>query len=197
MVHAMSETIRAFIAFSLPENVVSSIRRVQEELKTFGFKMRWVPPENIHLTLRFLGDINAADSKAIQAAMEKAAAPYPPIPLVAKGFGVFPGIKRPRVLWVGLSGRLDLLSACHRALEDNLATNGFPSETRPFTGHLTLSRVKGKIDPKKLGDALRRFESFQSESFFADKLILFKSELKPSGAVYSKLLSVSMGTGAG
>ena len=186
--------IRAFIAFELPENVISSISRIQAELKSLRFKMRWVRPEGIHLTLKFLGDIDPGDTDGIGKAMQDTAGKYAPIPLEAKGIGAFPGVNRARVIWIGLSGRTDLLAALHRDLDEKLAALGFPLERRGFKGHLTLCRAKGRIDPKRLADAVRAFDGSQSAPFTVKSLVLFRSELKPGGAVYTKLSSASLKT---
>lgn len=188
----MSDIIRAFIAFELPERIISSIRNVQDGIKNYGFKVRWVRPENIHLTLKFLGDIEEADTEVVGGTISEAVKGYGPISLAAKGIGVFPGIKRPRVIWVGLTGQMESLIDLHESLDENLETIGFPRENRPFKGHLTLGRAKGNIDPKRLFDAMEEFKGFESETFVANQIILFKSELKPSGAVYTKLRSVSL-----
>lgn len=112
------------------------------------------------------------------------------ISLCAKGIGVFPGIKRPRVVWVGVSGQIESLLGLQKRLEEALEVLGFEKEKRPFNGHLTLGRIKGRIDPKRFGDALKKYVGFTSETFYADKVILYKSELKPKGAVYTKLANL-------
>ncbi len=188
----MSDTIRTFIAIELPGNIISSIRKVQEGIKSYGFKVRWVRPENIHLTLKFLGNINEADTEKIGRAIFDAVKEYPPISLAAKGIGVFPGVKRPRVIWVGITGQVEPLIGMQKTLDDKLEAIGFPKENRPFKGHLTLARVKGKIDSKRLSEAMKEFQEFEAEPFTADQIILFKSELKPTGSVYTKLLSASL-----
>ena len=189
----MSETIRTFIAVELPEKIISSISRVQENIKSYyGFKIRWVRPENIHLTLKFLGNVKKAEIEKVGEAIFESVKGYSPITLRAKGIGTFPGIKRPRVIWVGISGQLDLLVELHKTLDDELEAISFPKENRTFRGHLTLGRVKAKIDPKRFGDALNKLAGFESESFTADRIILFKSELKPTGAVYTKLVEASL-----
>ena len=170
----MTDTIRAFIAFELPEYIISSIREVQEGIRSCGLNLRWVRPENIHLTLRFLGNIDAAETQKTGEAMRNAAEQFAPVSLEAKGIGAFPGVKRPRVIWIGLGGQTNVLEGLHRTLDENLADAGFTSEKRSFKGHLTLSRVKGKIDPKRLFDALEQFKGFTSAPFVADNLILFK-----------------------
>jgi 2'-5' RNA ligase len=184
----MSETIRTFIAIEIPGNIISKIRELQEGIKVYGLKIRWVRSENIHLTLKYLGDVEAVKIGEIAEAISKTVEGYIPISLKAKGIGVFPGIKRPRVLWVGLTGQLESLVRLQKTLDENLKVLGFPGEKRPFKGHLTMGRIKAKF-----GDALMAFRSFEPETFTASQIILYKSELKPSGAVYTKLSSASLG----
>jgi len=191
----MSDNLRTFIAIDIPGNILSEIRELQEGIKDYGFKIRWVRPESIHLTLKFLGDIKAVKINEIAEAISKTVVRYTPISLQAKGVGVFPGIKRPQVLWVGLAGQLEPLVSLQKTLDENLETIGFPMEKRPFKGHLTMGRMKAKIDVKKFGEVLMTFRSFESEAFTADRIILYKSELKPSGAVYTELASASLGKG--
>lgn len=183
-----SKNIRAFIAIELPVKIVFSISQIQERIATYGFKIRWIRPENIHLTLKFLGDIKTADIDKIGGVMDESVRGHAPISLKAKGIGVFPGIKRPRVIWTGVSGEVNQLFGLQKRLEDNLDGLGFPKENRPFKAHLTFGRVKNRLDPKRLGDALSEFIGFESEEFVADRVILYKSDLKPAGAVYTKLV---------
>jgi len=184
----MSNTIRTFIAVELPEKIIYTIGTVQEEIKSYGLKIRWVRPENIHLTLKFLGDIQEADTEKVARAISESVTDHSAISLAVKGIGVFPGIKKPRVLWMGISKQLDLLTALQQTLDEKLEAMGFPKEKRLFKGHLTLGRIKSKIDPKTLYDVLKKFIQFESEPFFADKIILYKSDLKPKGLVYTKLI---------
>lgn len=185
----MSSPIRAFIAIELPEHVIAAIRRVQESLKSHRFKIRWVKPENIHLTLKFLGDIKPEDIDRIGSAMSQAVGGADPIFLSAAGSGAFPGIRRPRVVWIGISGDVAPLKALQRTLDDRLEQIGFPREERDFKGHLTLGRVKGALDPVKLNAALNAIGTFTSEPFSVDRVFLFRSELKQTGSIYTKLSS--------
>ncbi len=189
----MSKTIRTFIAIEIPGNIISKIRELQEGIKVYGLKIRWVRYENIHLTLKFLGDVEALKIGEIAEAIAKTVKGYTPISLKTKGIGVFPGIKRPRVLWVGLTGQLEALVRLQKTLDENLKLLGFPGEKRPFKGHLTMGRIKERIDVKKFGDVRMAFRRFESETFTAGRLILYKSELKPSGAVYTEMASASLG----
>ena len=188
----MSKTIRTFIAIEIPGTIISKIRELQDAIKAYGFKIRWVQAENIHLTLKFLGDVEEIKTNEIAKAVSKTVEGYSPISLKAKGIGVFPGIKRPRVLWVGLAGQFEALVRLQQTLDENLIALGFSRQERPFKGHLTMGRIKDKIDVKKLGDALMAFRSFESKTFTAGQIILYKSELKPSGAVYTELASASI-----
>jgi 2'-5' RNA ligase len=188
----MSDTIRTFIAIELPENIISSVLKVQDDIRSYGFKTRWVRKENIHITLKFLGNINKVDVEKIGKEIFESAKEYPPLKLAAKGIGVFPGIKRPRVIWIGITGQIDLLIKMQKTLDKRLETIGFPKERRPFRGHLTIGRIKGKVDPQRLIAAIKEFGEFESETFIANKLILFKSELNPSGSIYTKLKSISL-----
>ena len=188
----MSNTIRTFIAIELPEKIIYTISKVQEEIKSYGLKLRWVRPKNIHLTLKFLGDIQEADTEKVARAISESVAGHHAISLAVKGIGVFPGIKKPRVLWLGISRQLDLLTALQQTLDDKLEAMGFPKEKRAFKGHLTLGRIKSKIDPKTLHEVLKKITPFESEDFFADRIVLYKSDLKPGGAVYTKLIETSL-----
>jgi 2'-5' RNA ligase len=183
----MPPTIRTFIALELPPSIISLLEKVQEDLKSMRLRAKWVRPENIHLTLKFLGNINPVDTDKIGAAMTDAVDDFAPLNLVAGRVGVFPGIKRPRVIWLGLGGQIQLLIAMQRLLEDNLAALGFKKEKRPFKGHLTLGRFRQTVNPNTIRQIMRQYANGYREEFTARRIILFKSDLKPTGAVYSRL----------
>ena len=188
----MSKKIRAFIAISLPERILQAIAKLQETLKGSGFKIRWTRKEGIHLTIKFLGDIEWDDVEKIHVAMERTTLDFSPFTLRGEGVGVFPDIRRPRVVWIGLTGDVEALSLLQRGLEDQLNSFGFPKERRAFKGHLTVGRVKGRVDLAKLAKALEALEEFQTESFTAQSVVLFQSDLRPNGAVYSRLAEVPL-----
>ena len=189
----MPDIIRAFIAIELPDEITVFINKIQERLRSYGFKARWVRPGNIHLTLKFLGDINKENIIKAGDAIIRAASESASMSLGAKGIGVFPGVKRPRVIWTGIAGGTKELTALQKILAEKLETVGFPKEKRPFKGHLTMARIKRKIDARRLIDAMKEFGKFESKMFTADEVVLFKSELRPSGAVYTKLMSAVLG----
>ena len=188
----MPETIRTFIAVPLPQALLSHLDDIQEGMKSHGLRARWVRPQGIHLTLKFLGDIKTEDVETIADIMSESAKDYAPFSLSAKGIGVFPNIRRPRVIWAGLKGDTYPLIDLQKRLEENLETIGFPKESRPFKAHLTLARIKNRIDAKKLADAIREFGTAESESFAADHIVLYQSVLKPTGAIYTKLRNINL-----
>ncbi len=190
----MPSIIRTFIALDLPPSVIALLAKVQEDLKSMRLRAKWVRPENIHLTLKFLGNINPGDTDKIGTAMTDAVDDFAPLNLVAGGVGVFPGIKRPRVIWLGLGGQIQLLFAMQRVLEDNLADLGFKKEKRPFKGHLTLGRFRQTVNPNTIRQIMRQYANGYSEEFTARRIILFKSDLKPTGAVYSQLQQANFST---
>ncbi len=188
----MADTVRAFIAIELKVETIAFIQKFQDGLRSYGLNARWLRPENIHLTLKFLGDINNEDVKKAGDALIIAGRENAAIPLRTKGIGVFPGVKRPRIIWAGIAGQTKELLNLQKMLDEKLQTLGFPKEKRPFKGHLTIARIKKKIDAKRLIDAMKEFSGFESKTFMVDEVVLFKSELKPSGAVYTKLMSAAL-----
>jgi 2'-5' RNA ligase len=178
---------RAFIAFKLPADVIDSLRVLQSGLKKRGLNLRWVHPKNIHLTLKFLGDVPADDLQEVKQVIEEVARRQVVFSLEAKGLGVLPTVKKARVLLSGIYGDVIKLNSLHATLDQTLAAIGFEPEKRSFRGHLTLGRFKGRVDGKGLAAMISEFGSYASPPFAPERLILFQSDLKPSGAVYTEL----------
>jgi 2'-5' RNA ligase len=182
--------IRAFIAFPLPDPVIAHLRTLQESLGEAGLDdLRFVRPENIHLTLRFLGDVDPSAVDGIADAMTEAAADTPPLSLTAKGIGAFPTVRKARVVWAGLAGATAELISFQGRVAEALELRGFPRERRRFTAHLTLARVRERqtVDPERLVAAMESLNALASPPFSAGELTLFQSELRPGGAVYTPL----------
>lgn len=192
----MMNTVRAFIAIEMPQTVVDIVRQSQQALQRGGIHMRWVRPENVHLTLRFLGDIPTDAIEGIRSALEHLVAEVTSFSLQIKGAGVFPGASRPRVVWLGLGGQINLLEELYRRLTSLLSEQGFPAEKRPFRGHLTIGRARGRIDAARLRSLMEELKDVESRFFSADRICLFKSDLRPGGAVYTPLVQVRTGESA-
>lgn len=184
------DSMRAFIAFKLPDRIQVFIREIQKELKQRGLKLKWVLPENVHLTLKFLGDIPGDRIDLIETAIKASAEGLRPISLFAAGIGVFPNASRPRVVWIGIDGEIGILKGFQRKLDENLEHLGFQAEARTYKGHLTIGRVRKAPDPEKLKTAIRDFFDYTTEPFHVDEVILFQSDLKPEGAVYTCLKNI-------
>jgi 2'-5' RNA ligase len=192
----MPDLIRAFIAVTLPEPLTDLVFEVQQTLKDLGLRIAWVPPGNVHLTLKFLGDIEPADIDPIAEVMSESAQRTESLTFTAKGLGVFPDLRRPRVVWLGITGDMQQLIALQLDLDARLVALGkgrFKPEDRPFKGHLTLGRIKGGLDSGILTKALRETGRIQSQAFAVDAIHLIQSRLTSSGSIYSPLRSVVFG----
>ncbi|MBI5897377.1 MAG: RNA 2',3'-cyclic phosphodiesterase, partial [Desulfobacterales bacterium] len=148
---------------------------------------------NIHLTLRFLGEIPSAQSADVAQAMRMAVMGSAPVQLGVPGMGVFPGLRKPRVLWMGLGGQTELLAQTAARLEAELAPLGIPREDRPFKAHLTLARIQTALDTRLLQAALEACGGFRPLAFKAAEMILFQSDLRPQGPIYTPLARVPIG----
>jgi RNA 2',3'-cyclic 3'-phosphodiesterase len=188
----MADAIRAFVAFNLPSDIIDHASGLQSDLKARGLRLRWVRPRNLHLTLKFLGDIPPAVVPEVGSALERASQGTAPLALTVQGLGVFPGIKRARVLWIGLGGQTEALQQLYARIEDELAGLGLPREKRGFKGHLTLARMKGKPMPRDLLAAIQELGNYEPRPFRVGQLILYKSDLRPQGAVYTPMVEIHL-----
>ncbi len=179
--------LRLFIAIALPAEVKGWLTELQRDLRGMGFAARWVRPEGMHLTLKFLGDIAVPQVEAIRHALADAAGQIAFFALYARGLGVFAGVRNARVLWSGLAGDRSSLLALHREIETRLLPLGFAPERRPFHGHLTLGRVTGLLDSRRVVGAMEKFASECSPGFEASAVSLLKSERLPGGSHYTTL----------
>ncbi len=188
----MGHRIRAFIAVPLPAEVRDHARRLQGLLQEQGLGMRWVKPDAIHLTLKFLGDIDNEQVPVLEKALAAVALGTPPLALAVKGLGVFPNVKKARVLWMGLAGETALLHAAHKRLETQLVLMGYKPEKRRYSAHLTLARARGVLDPHRLVRCMEAAGGFEAVAFTARQMVLYQSDLRPGGAVYTVLVKKSL-----
>lgn len=178
--------MRAFLAVELPGELRNSLGRIVEELRGCGADVRWVRPEAVHLTLKFLGEIQPEQVEEIRVAVQEVAGRHGPFKMEAKALGCFPRLEQPRVVWVGLEGEKWRLEALQRDVENALVQLGFPREERPFKPHLTLGRVRSPKARHALIQRLKNGEGIRVGELPVDSVTLFRSELLPSGARYSK-----------
>jgi 2'-5' RNA ligase len=183
--------IRAFVTVDLEPQTVQKIAAAIVQLRPRIPGIRWLPPANFHLTLKFLGDIEEAKVAPIAAALERELYPFSCFTINAKGLGVFPDLKRPRILWVGLVG--GELNALASTAEKALVPFGFAAERRSFTPHLTIGRWRQfNGSPKELGDEIEKWRGHDFGRSNVHEVLLFQSVLKPEGAVYRPLKTVAL-----
>jgi 2'-5' RNA ligase len=183
--------IRAFIAVEIAPQTAARIAAASEQLAASVGNLRWVKPANFHLTLKFLADIDASRITPIGAAITEALAPFPRFTINAKGLGVFPNPRRPRVLWVGLAG--SQLYPLKSHVDSALMPLGFAPEDQSFTPHLTIGRWRqGERADRSLEQALGAWRDHEFGPSPIDEIILFQSELKPSGAIYHRLKVIAL-----
>lgn len=190
------EQIRAFIAIELPDEVRSALAELQASLQAEPqAAVKWVDPYGIHLTLKFLGNIDTGKISDITRAIEQAAQGFTPLALEVKDLGVFPNFKRVRVVWVGVGGDITQLKQLQQRLESNLVPLGFARESRPFTPHLTLARVREKASPteqQRFGQLITSAKFETAHHFTADSISLMQSQLTTAGAIYHQITKASL-----
>jgi len=193
--------LRTFIAVELDSTLKQTLAGVQESLKrelhglAAGVRLQWVRMDAIHLTLKFLGDIEESRVGDILRVIEEVGRDYEPFSIDVRGFGVFPNLRAPRVLWMGLANQADVVIQLAGSIDAALAPLGFHIEPKPYSPHLTLARVKEQS--RTIGNALAHsgvMRDVTSRGTLSVRaMVLMKSERTPSGSVYSRLGMVALG----
>lgn len=177
------DALRLFVAIAVPPEVLEILIDIQNRFKNLDLDAKWVKPENMHLTLKFLGKTSKVSQ--IKQGLAKALSNEPEFTLSLGGTKVFPDIKRPRVLGVGLHSACEPLAQLHKNVEGHLAPLGFPPESRPFSPHWTLARIKSGKNKKLLAQQLNIIGHVAS--FKVKSVRLYQSRLTPEGAKYTVL----------
>lgn len=190
------EQIRSFIAIELPQEVRQALAGLQAKLKAAGnAPVRWVDPGSIHLTLKFLGDIDSGITGGITAALAEAACGTHSFSVEVSGLGVFPNPGRVQVVWVGLTGELDKLNQLQKRIEAGLVPLGFKVEGRAFTPHLTIARVRDYAGPdarQQLGQLIGK-TGFDAKCMIKVNAVhLIKSQLTREGPIYTKISTIEL-----
>lgn len=187
--HSMT-AIRSFIAIDLNAEVQSKLGEVIRQLKPgAGIAVRWVPENNIHITLKFLGDTSPANLDILKKILTTEASRVQPFALKIDGLGAFPSIRRPRVIWIGVEAPPALL-ALQRSIDTETQRLGYTPEDRPFSPHLTLGRILHNATPediRKVGDLLVASKISITTTVLVKTVVLFRSDLQPGGAIYTPI----------
>jgi 2'-5' RNA ligase len=189
------EAFRLFIAAELPQAVKTALAAAQERLRRGRPPIRWVAPDAMHLTLRFLGDTSSDRLPSIEQAMRGALAGHAAMTLQLTAIGAFPTTMRPSVVWAGVGGATSALEQAQADLETELAAIGIARETRPFHPHLTLGRVRRDVDAgalEQLRAALGQAPTLPPIAWPVERIVLFRSELRREGSIYTKINAVQL-----
>jgi 2'-5' RNA ligase len=183
--------MRSFIAVKISPEQKQKLTDLIAQLRKTKADVKWVKPENLHVTLKFLGEVDEKLLPAIFEALDKALASSTSFELRLSALGCFPNLRRPRVVWVGIDKGGDELKAMVRMVEDAMAGLGFAREERGFSAHLTVGRVRDTTGIESLTNQLGRV-SFVTDSCMVDEVIFFQSILKPEGPTYIPHKSVKL-----
>jgi 2'-5' RNA ligase len=191
--------IRSFIAISLSPEIYHNLEGALSELKRLspGVAVRWAPVKNIHLTLKFLGDVSVTNVDILTKMLQAEVARHPSFEISVGELGAFPSTRRPRVVWAGVQAPAELLSL-QRGVDLETARLGYPSEDRPFSPHLTLGRVSRNARPAEihqLSETLERSKVGFLGAVRVQAVHLYRSDLQPNGAVYTRLFTAPLADG--
>ena len=188
--------IRAFIAIELPEGLKKELAELEAQLKINSpHVVKWVDPNSIHITLKFLGEISADSIDELMLAIEESAQGIQPFQLEVREVGAFPNLERPQVLWVGVKGELVKITQLQKNIESNTEQLGFRRESRAFSPHLTLGRVRDEAGPnerQRLGKLLTDTIFTGLHNVDVEAVNLIRSQLTPTGPIYTCISSVKL-----
>jgi 2'-5' RNA ligase len=184
--------LRSFIAIELPDTVKAALLSLQQELKTCGAGVRWVKPEGVHLTLKFLGDIEEKLVDGIVETLKGTCRKFQKFNCEVRGVGVFPGIKVPRVLWAGIEDH-DKLKLIQQEIDTGMSSLGFEREGRKFTPHLTLGRFRTSEGKMALLNKMQVYKELNLGIIDVNHISLMKSDLGPAGAKYTRIAEIPFG----
>lgn len=188
----MSGTIRAFFSFDIEDQaIIRQLTKVQKMLLNSGAHLKTVKPQNIHLTIRFLGDISPAMVDAIYEEMEQVS--FSSFTVELNGLGAFPKLTYPRVVWAGITKGADKLIDVFDQLEPRLRGLGFKPDWKGFSPHLTIARVRSGKNKAQLIKLIRELENYEFGTIKAECFRLKKSDLTPKGPIYTTLREVCVG----
>jgi RNA 2',3'-cyclic 3'-phosphodiesterase len=184
-------TMRTFIAVPLPKPCQEMLERLQLNFRPLGADLRMVAVSSIHLTLKFLGEIDPKALPDLSKALTAFVSLEPTLSLCLRGVGAFPNLRNPRVIWCGVEGDTEKLARLQEKVENACCDLGFEREERPFRPHLTIARVNNKRNLQGLLDDTKIGSELQSE-FFADHINIYRSTLAPRGAIYDILATIPL-----
>jgi len=188
----MSDTIRAFIAIPLDPKIQRVIERMHDHFKKINSDVNWVASKNIHITLKFLGDVNTEQINSAKQALATLYQSTRPFTVELSQLGAFPNINRPRTLWVGLKDNKQRLSRIAESLEKALSKIGFQGDQKPFSPHITIGRIRSLKNFDALSKSISNYQIIESCAQTISKIILFQSILSSEGPTYKSLYQIKL-----
>jgi len=186
--------IRSFIAIEIPVDFKEALGRIQRTLGSAEVKVRWVDHRNIHLTTKFLGDVQDSDVPVICEVIKSAASGVEPFELEIAGLGFFPPKGPPRIIWAGIKGQIETLEKLVGEIDEGISREvGIRPESRRYHPHLTLGRVKSTRGAGRMAELMRESEAVEIGKFSARAVTLFMSELTAAGAVHTPMAEIKLG----
>lgn len=181
-------TFRAFIAVEIDDQTKQKISELISNLKKSDADAKWITEDQIHLTLKFLGNICEGDVQKISDALSGVSNNFNSFMINFSGIGAFPNLNHPAVIWLGVDKGADYLKTLAEGIENELEKSGFAREAREFQPHLTLARIRSPKNMPELARLAKKTDFISGNDVQIDKLILFQSRLSPKGAVYTIIL---------
>jgi RNA 2',3'-cyclic 3'-phosphodiesterase len=192
-----TEKLRLFVAIHVPDVIKSELRRMQQALRTAsGDSVRWSPPEQLHLTLLFLGYVDSSELPKLEEAFANLGQQSAPLRLSVQGLGCFPNERRPRVIWAGLAGDVEPLKVFQGKVQAALASWCQKEETRAYHPHLTLGRVREGARVRNLGESLSANAVVRFGDWTAESCSLMQSQLSPHGSIYREVRTCPLAAGS-
>lgn len=182
--------MRTFIGVNISNEIKMELSRIQNVLKEMNLDVKWVKPENMHITLKFLGEIQKEKIKILQNDLTSVANRFKPFEINISGLGTFPDLRRPRVIWIGIDRGGSELKKMAIFIENNLANIGLAKEDKKFSAHLTLGRVRTTRNIERLKDKVEKLD-IRPLSCVVDRFILFRSTLTQQGPIYTSIFEWS------
>lgn len=179
--------MRVFIAIELSDNIRESLAQIQSHLKYSGADVKWVEKDNIHLTLKFLGEVAEEKCAKIKSVLDDIGKSIKQFEISIKDIGAFPKIDFPRVVWVGLDKGAGESKELAEKIDEALCKSGFERESRPFAAHLTIGRVRSPKNKEALKDKIIDLQLTAYSLQLIQSITIFQSTLTPRGSIYTKL----------
>lgn len=187
MKNTTQQNIRCFVAIEIPKTIQNHLISIQDELRKKIKQASWVKPGNVHLTLKFLGEVNPSHIETIGQTIQQVAVNHSAFSMLIGGMGAFPNLTHPRVIWVGVKVGVTEISALARDINVELSRCGYPFDEKKFNPHLTLARLKSRVNLRPFVDVFRQYDEIDGAKMTVNEIVLVQSQLYPTGAIHTLL----------